>query len=166
MTAAALRSRRGRYSTLALLTGLGVAALLLSPVSSARTQAAPTNTALPAITGTPHVGQALTTSDGTWDVTPSSFNYQWLRCPASGGQANGSDCAVIDGATNKTYTVATGDVGARLRAKVTAINSDGQTAAVSNATDAASAAAGPPNTAPPTITGTTTVGSTVTANPG
>jgi hypothetical protein len=163
---AAFRSRRGRYSVPALLIGLGVVALLVSPIGSARTQAAPANTALPAVSGTPHVGQTLTTTNGTWDGSPTSFTYQWLRCPASGGAADGSDCAVIGGGTGQSYAVVTGDVGARLRAKVTAINADGQTAAVSAATDAVSAAAGPPNTAPPTISGTTTVGSTLTANPG
>jgi hypothetical protein len=166
MTAAALRTRRGRYSVLALLIGLGAVALLVSPVGWARTQAAPSNTALPAITGTPSVGQTLTTSDGTWSGSPTSFTYQWVRCPASGGAADGSDCAVIGGATNKTYGPVTGDVGFTLRARVTAINSDGQTTVASNATTAVTAAGGPPNTAPPTITGTTTVGSTLTVNPG
>jgi hypothetical protein len=163
---AVFRGRRGRYSMLAFLIGLAVVALLVSPVGSARTQAAPSNTALPAITGTPSVGQTLTTSDGTWSGSPTSFNYQWLRCPASGGQADGSDCAVIGGATTKTYAPATGDVGFTLRARVTAVNGDGQTIANSGATTAVTAAGGPPNTSPPTISGTTTVGSTLTANPG
>src|SRR5262245_46315818 len=161
-----LRSRRGRYSGLVVLFGVVVVALLVSPVGSARTQVAPTNTVLPAITGFPAVGQTLTTSDGTWDGSPTSFTYQWFRCPASGGQPNASDCAAIGGATTNSYAPATGDVGFTLRAQVTAINPDGQTTATSNATAVVAAQAGPPNTSPPTITGTTTVGSTLTANPG
>ena len=163
----ALRSRRGRYSGLVLLLGVAVVvALLVSPVGSARTQAAPVNTVEPAITGFAAVGQTLKTSDGTWDGSPTSFTYQWLRCPASGGAGNGSDCAVIGGATTNSYVPATGDVGFTLRAQVTAINADGQTTATSNPTAVVAAQAGPPNTSPPTISGTTTVGSTLTANPG
>jgi len=163
----ALRSRRGRYSGLALLLGAAaVVALLVSPVGSARTNVAPSNTALPVITGFPAVGQTLTTSDGTWNGTPTSFTYQWLRCPASGGQPDGSDCAKISGATTNGYSPATGDVGFTIRAQVTAINGDGQATATSNATAVVAAQAGPPNTSPPTISGTPTVGSTLTANPG
>jgi hypothetical protein len=161
-----LRSRRGRYSGLALLFGVAVVALLVSPVGSARTHVVPSNTVEPAITGTAAVGQTLTTSDGTWSGSPTSFTYQWVRCPVSGGQPDGSDCAVIGGATTNNYAPATGDVGFRLRARVTAINADGQATATSNPTDTVTAQAGPPNTSPPTISGTTTVGSTLTANPG
>ena len=159
------RASRPLYVVLALVVGTAIAAALLSPAGSASTAAGPSNTGLPAITGTAAVGQTLTTSDGTWSTTPTSFAYQWLRCPSSGGAADGSDCAVI-GTTTNSYVVATGDVGFTLRAKVTATDTGGQTAAVSNATAIVVAKAGPPNTAPPTITGTAGIGSTLTANPG
>jgi hypothetical protein len=159
------RIPHARYVVLALLLGLIIAAALYSPVGSASTQAVPSNTVLPAITGTAAVGQTLTTSDGTWTESPTSFTYEWLRCPSSGGSADGSDCASI-GVTTNSYAVATGDVGFTLRSRVTAVNSDGQAKAVSNATAVVAAQGGPPNTAPPTISGTATVGSTLTANPG
>jgi predicted actin-binding protein len=164
--AALTRGRRGRYAVLVVLTGVVAITALLAQSGSARTQAVPSNTLEPAITGSPAVGQTLTASDGTWTGSPTSFTYQWLRCPASGGAADGSDCAVIGGATTNSYVVATGDVGFTLRIRVTAINSDGQAATASNATVVVVAQAGPPNTAPPTITGTPTVGSTLTANAG
>ena len=154
-----------RRIVLTLLLGTLIVAALLSPVGSASTKVAPSNTALPAITGAAVVGQTLTTSDGTWTESPTSFTYEWLRCPASGGAADGSDCASI-GVTANSYTVAGGDVGFTLRSRVTAQNGDGQGKAASAATAVVVAKAGPPNTAPPTISGTTTVGSTLTASPG
>jgi len=159
------RIAHARYVVPALLLGMAIAAALLSPIGSASTKAVPTNTVLPAITGTAAVGQTVTTSDGTWTGSPTSFTYEWLRCPSSGGSADGSDCASIGVSTN-SYAVATGDVGFTLRSRVTAVNSDGQAKAVSNQTAIVVAQAGPPNTAPPTISGTATVGSTLTANPG
>jgi len=158
------RVAHARYVILGSLAAMIVAALL-SPVGSASSKDVPSNSALPAITGTAAVGQTLTTSDGTWTGSPTSFTYEWLRCPPAGGAADGSDCAPI-GVTTNSYVVASGDLGFTLRSRVTAVNSDGQAKAVSNATAAVVAQAGPPNTAPPTISGTATVGSTLTANPG
>jgi hypothetical protein len=48
-----------------------------SAATSAVLPAAPTNTVLPVITGTPQVGSVLTVSDGTWTGSPTSFSYQW-----------------------------------------------------------------------------------------
>ena len=148
-----------------VLAGAAVIAVL-APTVSARSQAAPVKTAEPTITGTPAQGQTLTASQGTWDNSPTTFTYEWLRCPPSGGASDGSDCASI-GATSASYVVAAGDVGFRLRVKVTASNADGVGApAVSNATAAVTAPVGPPNTVPPTISGSTVVGEALTANPG
>jgi hypothetical protein len=159
------RIAQAPYVVAALLIGMLIAAALLSPVGSASTQAVQSNTAPPAITGTAAVGQTLTTSNGTWTESPTSFTYEWLRCPSSGGAADGSDCASI-GVTTNSYVVATGDVGFTLRSRVTAVSGAGQATAVSDATAIVVAQAKPPNTAPPTISGTATVGSTLTANPG
>ena len=62
-----------------------VGALALGGSGRAATQAAPTNTALPTVTGTATVGQTLTASNGTWSNSPTSYSYAWLRCDGSGG---------------------------------------------------------------------------------
>src|SRR5262245_13970445 len=139
---------RGRYVALALLLGSIIAAALLAAVGSASTKAVPVNTVAPAITGTAAVGQTLTNSDGTWTESPT-FAYAWLRCPSSGGMADGSDCAST-GVTTNTYVVTAGDVGFTLRARVTATTATDQAQVVTNATAVVVAQAGPPNTAPPT----------------
>ena len=161
-----VRSRAGRHLVVLALLSLTALAVVLVPTGTAKLQVAPTNTAQPAITGTAAAGGTLTASQGTWSGSPTTFVYQWVRCPASGGAADGSDCAVIGGATTSSYIVATADVGFRLRVRVTASNADGANTAASNATELVTAQAGPPNTAPPTITGTPVVGSTLTAAPG
>jgi hypothetical protein len=146
------------------LAGAAVLAVLV-PTGSAQQQAVPANTAQPTISGTPSLGQTLTAAPGTWTGEPT-FSYQWVRCPTSGGAPDGSDCAVIGGASTTAYVVSSGDVGSRLRVRVTGSNADGSAVAASNATATVSGQAGPPNTAPPTITGSTVVGQTLTASTG
>jgi hypothetical protein len=161
------RDTRGIASGRTVVVALVGAAVLavLVPTGAAREQAAPSNTAQPTVTGTPSLGQTLTAAPGTWTGSPT-FAYQWVRCPASGGASDGSDCAVIGGASTTAYVVSSGDVGSRLRVRVTASNADGSAIAASNATDVVSGQAGPPNTQPPTIVGSTVVGQTLTANQG
>jgi len=150
-----------------VLGGIALLAVVV-PTGFGAQQAVPGSTAQPTITGTPAQGQTLTGTDGTWSNSPTSFSRQWMRCPASGGAADASDCAAIGGATTASYIVAAGDVGSRLRFRVIASNADGPgTAAASNATDTVTATVpGPPNTAPPAISGQAVVGQTLTASQG
>ena len=149
-----------------VLGGIALLAIVV-PTGFGAQQAIPANTAQPTISGTTAQGQTLTATAGTWSNSPTSFAYQWMRCPASGGAADASDCAAIGGATTTSYVVAAGDVGSRFRIRVTATNDDGPATAASNATDLVTATApGPPNTQPPAISGQAVVGQTLTATQG
>jgi hypothetical protein len=163
-TSSAARRLVSRRVAVIVLLGAAVLAVLV-PTGSAREQAAPTNTGQPTITGTPSLGQTLTAAPGTWTGSPT-FAYQWVRCPASGGASDGSDCAVIGGASTTAYVVSSGDVGSRLRVRVTGSNTDGSAVAASNATETVSGQAGPPNTTPPSVVGSPVVGQILTATPG
>jgi lysophospholipase L1-like esterase len=103
-------------------TALSAATAVVSPPP-----AAPTNTAMPSISGTPEQGQVLAASNGTWTDNPTSYAYQWQRCGS-----DGAGCGDIGGATAQTYTVAVDDVGGTLRVLVTASNGGGSTSAESD----------------------------------
>jgi hypothetical protein len=87
---------------------------------------APVNTSAPAISGVAAVGQVLTISNGKWNNSPTSYQYQWLRCDQAGG-----GCAAIAGATGTTWRVLPASVGHTIRARVTASNSGGSAQATS-----------------------------------
>jgi hypothetical protein len=120
----------------------------------------PTNTALPAVSGTLRDGQMLTAIPGTWTGTaPITYAYQWQRCSASGGS-----CVDITGAKSQTYGLVAADVGSTLRVVVTASN-DLSSTATSGATGVV-VAAPPQNTALPTISGNAQQGQTLSASNG
>lgn len=132
--------------------------------AQAMRDAAPVNTALPTISGTPTVAQTLTAKEGTWSNTPTSFAYQWLRC--NGG---GNSCTSVANGTQSTYTLVGADAGNTIRVRVTATNADGSNAVQSDQTATvapATVSAAPKNTAPPTISGTSKVDEMLTADPG
>jgi Ig domain of plant-specific actin-binding protein len=143
----------------------GVVALVVIALAAifaaAARAAAPVNSALPTISGTAKVGATLTASDGTWTNSPTSFAYQWQRCAS-----DGTGCGDITGATSKTYSPTTGDVGHALRVSVTAGNSDGKASATSGATDPVDSANGPSNSVRPSVSGTAQVGETLTVSNG
>ena len=81
---------------------------------------APKNTEAPRLTGTPMVGVRMSASIGTWSNEPVAYGYQWEDC-----NSEGKACAIISGADNANYTIASSDVGHTLVAQVTATNGGG-----------------------------------------
>ena len=94
----------------------------------------PANNAAPAVTGTTTQGQTLTTTNGSWSNSPTSFKYAWQDCDGSG-----ANCTNISGATASTYTLAASDVGHTIKAVVTATNSGGSNSAASSSVGPVSA---------------------------
>lgn len=89
----------------------------------------PINTAIPALVGTPRIGDEVTLSKGTWSTNGSPFtvsSQQWQRNTGSGW----SD---IVGQTGEKYTVLSADLGAQLRVAVIRTNAAGTTIAHSSA---------------------------------
>jgi hypothetical protein len=92
-----------------------------------------TNVTAPSFGNTARVGTKLTTSSGTWDLTPTSYSYQWLL--------NGMP---ITGATSSSYTPLVSDLGEELAVSVVAQKSgytSSEPAVTSSVTVAAGAAA-------------------------
>lgn len=118
--------------------------------------ALPANTSVPVVSGTAAVGSTLTSSTGTWTGTdPITFAYQWQR-----GTTN------ISGATSSSYLIQAGDAGSTLRCVVTATNVAGSTSANSANTAIVVAPSAPVNTSVPVISGTATVGATLSSSTG
>jgi surface antigen len=83
------------------------------------------NTAAPSVSGTPQVGQKLTTSNGSWSARNLTFSYQWL-----------ADGKPIAGATAKSVKLDAGQLGRHIRVRVTASRSGAhRRSAMSAATD-------------------------------
>ncbi len=127
--------------------------------------APPSNTAEPVITGRAEQGRTLSATNGNWTGTGSiSYAYQWVRCGADGGRPDGGNCSIVSGADSRNYRLGRADVGFRMRIRVTATNAEGSRTAASDPT--ATVVGQPVNTSIPLVSGTTLVGSVVTANPG
>lgn len=86
---------------------------------------APVNTVAPAVTGTTTVGQTLTTTTGTWTGAGITYAYAWKR--------SGSSTVL---GTAATYVLVAADLTKTITCTVTATNSFGKVAQVSNTTAA------------------------------
>jgi hypothetical protein len=117
--------------------GAGTAQSKATDVVKKAPAQAPKNVTEPSISGTPQQGQTLTAEAGQWSGSqPIQLAYRWRRCDSKGG-----DCANTT-VTGQTYSLGADDVGHTLRVLVTASNSVGSAAAISNAT-AVVASSGP-----------------------
>lgn len=90
----------------------------------------PDNVLLPEVTGVTTEGYELEAYFGAW-VGASSYAYQWLN-----------EGTPIGGATSKTYTLQSSDVGDNISVRVTATNSFGSAQATSAETAAIAAGEG------------------------
>ncbi len=115
----------------------------------------------PEISGQPKDGETLTASTGVWRGTPPmTFSFAWLRCdPFS------ASCMTISGATARTHTLTSAEVGSRLRILVTATNAAGSDYAASAPTGIVTAAA-PAVVSAPTIEGVPLTDEVLAASPG
>jgi len=83
----------------------------------------PVNTTPPALSYTfRYEGELVTTDNGTWDNSPTSFTYQWYR-----------DATPISGETLNEYTLAAADADKYITCQVTAINTGGSATEPSDA---------------------------------
>ena len=101
--------------------------------------AVPANTSPPLIVGSAQVGQALTSSVGTWTGAPKKFAYRWRRCNASG-----VSCVAISHAVQSHYTLTPDDIGTTLSLVVTATGAGGSSSATTVPTSVVVAAPLPP----------------------
>jgi len=159
----------GTAGQVLITNGSGV----LSWATPTLTPTAPTNNTLPVVSGTPTVGETLSSTSGTWSGYPApTFAYQWVRGAATN----------ISGATSSSYQLQDADLATTVKCTVTATNAAGSASATSAPTS--TIAAGAPQaptgvtatggntqatisfTAPAITGGSTITSYTVTSSPG
>ncbi len=139
----------------------------LWPLAGSAQAAAPSNLTLPAIQGTPQVGQTLSYVAGTWDQ-PVKVTDRWWACPSP------STCAQIPGtrANQPTYKLKPADLGdtimiveAATSQSVPPVSTTVDSVPVGPVTPLPPPPVVPPvNTAPPVISGTPQQGQTISVN--
>jgi hypothetical protein len=96
--------------------------------------ATPTNTVLPDVGGSGHIGKQLTCTKGEWDnMAGGTYQFAWFRSnpPPSvpaGTSPTAAQLGTVQVATGRRYTPNADDVGRVLTCRVTATNADGGTA--------------------------------------
>ena len=152
----------------------GYSETLTSAATEAVAAAAPNSepTGLPAVNGTPQVGETLTADTSAIDDADGlenvSYRYQWISSQAVIDDVTGTSNILsieIPGETGQTYTLIPDDEGSTFQVKVSFTDdADYEQTLTSGATVAV---APPPNTEPtglPAVTGTPQVGETLTAD--
>lgn len=114
----------------------------------------PVNNVAPVVSGTAQAGQTITTTNGTWSNSPTSYTYQWYYAGST----------PISGGTGTSVVVPDAAVGWYIWCVVTAINAGGSTSAQSQFFGPCVAGApGAPIIGTATATGTTTATVTFSA---
>ena len=88
------------------------------------TPAAPSNSVAPVISGTARTGSTLSTTNGTWTGSASSYTYQWKRASAASGSYSN-----ISSATSSTYVLTDADIDKYIKVSVIATNGIGSSSA-------------------------------------
>jgi hypothetical protein len=156
----------GHSFTLQVIGHKGGYAAVQSPVSGAVPVNTPfsvafVNNELPTITGQDMVGSTLSTTTGSWTPTPTSYTYIWQRGTGDPNGADGS-YATIPGATDNTYMLTPSDLNLSITVRVTPVRSGYIGTRPAEQTDPIQS--GPLTSQAPTISGSATVGSTLTAS--
>jgi hypothetical protein len=112
----------------------------------------------PSISGSPVVGQTLQLDPGTWQEA-TSYDYSWYACGAD-------TCDQIPNATTSTFKLTSAQLGDQIAAIVVANGPDGTNGDDTDLTDTVTAAPVPVISTAPAVTGTTTVGSVLSAAAG
>ncbi len=134
------------------VTASNEAADVTATSSSVNAIGVPANTVIPSISGTPHVGQQLSCSTGTWTNNPTVYSYEWRR-----------DGSPISGATDSTYDLVEADASTLITCRNTATNLAGSTVATSNSVNAIGV---PANSSLPSVSGTSSVGQQLSCTQG
>jgi len=133
----------------------------MSALSFSPAVAMPTNSILPLISGNISVGGSVSVSRGTWVGTVENYSYQWRRCTDS---VITTTCAAISGANTNSYVITQNDSGKYLRVSVTALDINGGTTVLTNATTIVLSR--PVNIVLPNISGTPSFGNILTTTNG
>ena len=116
---------------------------------------------VPAITGTPALGETLSASTGTWTNTPESYTYRWLV--SNDGETGWTAATGVSG-TTASYVMPAGYGGKYLKVRVIAHNgATWSDAAYSSVVTVPAPPVNAGNADAPSISGTVTVGETLTA---
>jgi hypothetical protein len=137
---------------------------VVTPAATPDPPPPPSALTTPTVTGTATAGETLSAADGTWSGDAITLARQWQRCSPAG-----EACLDIDGATGQTFVLSNDDVGSTVRVVVTATDAFGNAAAASNVTGVVAPATPDPSPSmltAPAVTGTATVGETLTAADG
>lgn len=140
------------------LNGDGSRTAASAPSATVAPIAPPVNTTPPVATGDALEGQTLTAGQDTWTGSPV-LTVAWERRVPDG------DWVAIAGATGRSHVLTAADVGASVRAVVTAENEDGKATAASLPRGPV-AALPPEATAPPAVTGEPRTGQLLSASTG